>query len=503
MSNSKPTLDLSALPPKLNNIQKSRLRFAKNTISSQVIQVDLRVGASKLDIWLQQWLGKTEQHESSYETLWGREGWADLQKMLHNIEEIVQRIEAVNGGFQDQADFHPRMKWRMAVLRLKAHRGTHEAQIKELVTDFNVTIDAIWLYSETVFDSIHGLQAPGLQPAIRDRLLVSALQSRAGSIALYNLCCNDPSDYYLEIDLRPRSSATDHLHQHTEPFCLFYQLFAHIPHGSPLELRKLSVEHSQQYETSTTAPSTTFNIEDPDFHLSSVKTATEAIIPLKAEESGRSSYLRIDYPHSQIVRLQSSLESLGDLFARQKDIGPSDFKEQISITTRIRLAFKLVEFGFFLLGTPWLSLLESQNIMKMKDDGQERGRFVLGVQTFGLVDILFENSEALSETEQLKQIGNILMEIALDDSDGWQTTKNVSHQANVLGRLPLVERTMGTQYCRATAFCLQHRLPERRFNGLKKYEGSSKDWELYLSKLLQDYYSQVFLRLEELQEVHR
>lgn len=62
-----------------------------------------------------------------------------------------------------------------------------------------------------------------------------------------------------------------------------------------------------------------------------------------------------------------------------------------------------------------------------------------------------------------------------------------------------LQSTMGTQYCKATAFCLQHRQSDPQFNDLKKYV--DPDWKVYLLHLLQDYYSQVFLRLQELRNI--
>ena len=120
---------------------------------------------------------------------------------------------------------------------------------------------------------------------------------------------------------------------------------------------------------------------------------------------------------------------------------------------------------------------------------------MLEIQTLDINDLLSDDPGALSETSQLFRIGVLLMEIALDQPDSSFRTEDYEQDAERISKLPLVEQSMGTQYCKATAFCLSYQQPRIRFRGVEKYESKHfHDWESYLAEFLQEYYSQVFLR---------
>ena len=482
--------------------QKDLFKSSRSTIALQSFELDLQVGYQKFKIWQQKWLGQTNQTDASSKALWGAEGWSNVQGMLGRILEISQRIEKVYKALQTLTDAQPRSRWKLAFVRLSKRHEPSFKELKDLAQEFNLAVDAIWLYSETVFDSLHGVLAPGLHAPNRDLLLTSALQSRSGSLKLYKLCCNDSSDCILDLDLKPDTNSKHRLSGTEGLVHLFYQLFTHTP-NDPTQLRRLVVENLPESGASHSRPSDAHDYGDSDFQLFKIKSdIEEMIVPVERDGTKPSSCLRIEKPRLEAVQLRSKPESLRTVLKRVRQTSTLSPEEHFSVGAKVELAYKIIESGLFLLGTPWLSLLNSQNILRLKDIDGRRPSFVLEVQTFGLVDLLFDDSEAISEAKQLYHIGILLMEIALDGPSGSQNEKDSSRSNHLLSQLPLVEQIMGAQYCKATAFCLQHRQPKQRFNGLRKYEGShSKDWEAYLSELLQDYYSQVFLRLEELREI--
>ena len=497
-------LVLGAFPPLLNALaaQKDLLKSSKTAIALKSFELDLQVGYQKFMIWQQRWLDQRNQTDASSKALWGAEGWSNVQGMLERILEISQRMERVYKDLQALTDPQARSRWKLAFVRLSKRHEPSFKELKDLAQEFNLAVDAIWLYSETVFDSLHGVLAPGLHAPKRDLWLTSALQSRSGSLELYKLCCNDSSNFVLDLDLKPDINSKYRLNENEGLSHLFYQLFARNPNDST-QLGKLVVENLPESRFSHPKPSDAHDCGDSDFQLSKIKSdLEEMIIPVEREGTKSSSCLRIEKPRVKTVQLRSIPESLRTVLKRVRETSTLSSEEHFSVGAKVELAYKIIESGLFLLGTPWLSLLSSQNILRLKDVDGRRPSFVLEVQTFGLVDLLFDDSEAISETKQLYHIGILLMEIALDGPSASQDEKDSSRSIHLLNQLPLVEQTMGAQYCKATAFCLQHRQPKQRFNGLRKYEGSySKDWETHLSELLQDYYSQVFLRLEELREI--
>ena len=482
--------------------QRNRLKSSKGTDELKSLELDLKVGYRKFKTWQERWLGQKYQPDASSEALWGADGWANVQKMLRDILQISHQLKEAYTDIQPHADSQPRSRWKLALMRLKRRHDPSIKELKELITELSLAVDSLWLYSETVFDSLHGVLAPGLRIPIRDLLLKSALQSRPGSLQLYKLCCNDSTDCILELDLRPDSDLKDRAHTDDGTSHLLYQLFARTPNDST-KLRKLVVQNVPHNDVS---PAKSFDIlgrGDSSFQLFKINSSVEGIIiPVEREGAISSSCLRIEKPFLEHVQLKSTPESLGKVLKRLRETDLLSPREHFSVGAKVELAYKIVESGIFLLGTPWFSLLTSQNLLRIKDAHRARPSFGLEVQTFGLVDLLFDDSEALSETKQLFHVGALLMEIALDGPGASENAKGASRPTNLLNQLPLVEQAMGAQYCKATAFCLQHCQHKQRFYGLENYEGAhSSDWQRYLSELLQDYYSQVFLRLEELREI--
>lgn len=490
-------LILGVLPLIISTYETSEYlsRSSKELIGLKNLERDLQVGLGKFKIWNERWLGQKDQRDSSSKALWGAEGWENVQRMLERILQISLQIESASKDIKILADSHPHSRWKLALLRLKKRPKPSITELKKLVEDFNQAVDAIWLYSDAAFDALHGVLTPGQGDPIRD-LLESALQSRSGSLQLYKLCCNESTDCSLELNLRPKSDLKLGLHEYGGSSHLYYRLFARTP-KSPKLLRKLEVEYLPGTSSVHAKPFDFPDHKDSGFQLFKIRPSDEStIIPVERKGTDSSfSSLRIQKQSLEHVKLNSEPISLTSVFETLKGKKVLHYKEHFSVGAKIELAYKIVESSFFLLGTPWLSMLNSQNLLRLQDTEQKRPNFVLKIQAIGLVDMLFDDSEALSETKQLFSIGVLLMEIALG-------TKVTSLTTNLSMELPLVEQAMGAQYCKATAFCLQHRQPKERFYGLGKYEDLySEDWEKYLSELLRDFYSQVILRLEELQEI--
>ena len=481
--------------PALIKTLEAQEKLTKSTISLKSIELDLQVGLQKFKVWHQTWLGGKDQPDAGSKALWGADGWKSIQRMLQNILQIGLKIKQVYQDLKPHSDSQPRSKWKLALVRLKVRPEPSFQELKGLANAFNHAVDAIWLYSETIFDSLHGVLVPGLRATDRDHLLTNALQSRTGALELYNLCCSDSTDCTLELDLKPESGSSSQKPENHGGYRSLYQLYA-VNQDNLKQLRKLVIESFADNQVPCAESSNTRISEDPEFQIFKIDPNSEGIIiPIKHNRAGLASYLQIERPFLEDVQLESAPENLNRVLSRLQERNPLSSGDHFSFGAKLDLAYKVVESSIFLLGTPWFSLVNSRNLLRLKH-AHQRPSFALQIPTFGLVDLLLEDSEALSETKQLFHIGVLLMEIALDTLGVSKQIDNTSAPASLLSKLPLVESTMGAQYCKATAFCLQHRQSEPRFNGPNKYK--NYDWEVYLLDLLRDYYSQVFLRLEEL-----
>ena len=537
------------------------------------VELDVELSRQKFQSWQETWSSeagnphvKTPQSEATSKALWGVQGWANVLRMLENVNRASKKLEASLLEIQDSSKTPPRTRWKAAVhaLRHKGQRPRPKHQnVKLLAAALNKSIDELWLYTETVFDSLHGVMAQEERYPSREKLLASALQSRAGTLDLYHLCAISPKDWSLELDLLDAGPMSFHSwHQSVKsPLRPFYHLFSQtldtpkivhevIVENTPEDRSSIEqndeVIQSEQFEVSRLNPSlylfcqllsqkhslstelhklntgktpkggspielkgeimqpnhTESQNSRPHIYISMSGTST-VIIPVVDKGSGTPSCLRI--PESSIAdrHLRSSPETLPDVLDTLKKATRNlSVSEHFSVGARVELAYKIVECGFFLLGTPWFSSLRSRNVLRLKINGKKHYSYMLRVQTLDMDDLLFDDSEALTETSQLYRIGVLLMEIALDGPDPGIPIEECGDDRSRTSLLPLIEQTMGVQYCKATAFCLQKRPQQARFQGLSKYKTSHfQDWKSYLAAFLQDYHSQVFLRLEELREI--
>ena len=463
--------------------------------SVQKIVLDINVNLHKFQAWQETWSGQAQQPNVTSEALWGVEGWANVRKILNRIDDASKQIELCLNGIQEHHRGHP--KWLFAVKSLRTKKRP-QYKLQELATALSKAVDELWIYSETVFDSLHGVmtQEPFL-PA-RDELLTKALQSRAGSLQLYGMCAKSTLDCSLAMDLVDERSdslsPSGALRVHsTSPMHLFYQLYTQTLE-SPTKYQKLIVENVRESDLSATETAEIVQAETKELQLFQPKDEM-TIIEVSKHGPGPSSYLRIPRKRITKVSLRSSPEKLTDVLDTLQTTSNLSAKEHLSIGAKIQLAYKIVESGFFLLGTPWFSSLSTRNLLRLKSRGRERHSFMLEIQTLDFVDLLFDDPDALTETAQLFRLGILLMEIALERTDFSCRGGAREQELDVITFLPEVEQAMGGQYCKATAFCLQHRLPRPSLRGPERYSGPLfEEWERYLVEFLHDYHSQVFLR---------
>jgi hypothetical protein len=272
-----------------------------------------------------------------------------------------------------------------------------------------------------------------------------------------------------------------------------YQLFTQVPE---LGLRKLVVQNVLEADVHPIDINKVieFGVMDLQRVIPNSERDTE-MVKVSHYGSSPQSYLRIPQTPVLPVRLTSDPESLATILTTLSKSAKLSTEEHFSTGAKVELAYKVIECGFFLLGTPWFSSLSSKNLLRLKKAGSERPSFILGIQTLDFSDLLSDDPGALAETSQLFRIGVLLMEIALIEPDFSPRAEDYRHDAERIRKLPLIEQSMGTQYCKATAFCLQDRQPRGRFRGPEKYMSEQfDDWESYLAEFLQEYHSQVFLR---------
>ncbi|KAL9040811.1 MAG: hypothetical protein Q9180_001684 [Flavoplaca navasiana] len=445
----------------------------------QAVKLRISLSLEKVKAWQENWFGHSANPGVSLLTLWGPQVSTII---LHLIEDIVwtsKEIEQQLSSVEVKRENQPRSRWKQAMESIKnKQRSANIQKLYDHGKKLSDRIDELWILSESAFDSRHGLPAGESKPAGSAQLLKTALDSRAGSLKLFRLCSEQTRDCNLEMDL----------HDYGNSPC--YRL---VTEPSPQKIRQMVVESLLDQDVNSASP---VDLNENGVQLFRTSSASQ-LIEVPRRDSASPLYLRV-LGRREVIPLRSNPRSLGEIIKSTK---PTDRLAMgiLSRQARIGLAFKLTESTLYLLGTPWLSSLDSTNLRRVDSTHGGHSIFMLRTPTSDLKDLLSDDPAAINETAQLFRLGILLIEIALGkEVDLEQTEDLVLPDHNVrarerLHRLPQVERAMGLQYCKATAFCLQHN--EERFSSPEKYEGKTHDaWERYLAEMLKDYHAQVFLR---------
>ena len=484
------------------------LSIPQPTDNARKTVVVLETSQHKYRVWRKTWMENVRDPEKTAQELWGSAGWEDIRKLLISIQDAVNKVqselirayEAYSGPKSRHA---PRFlsKWKGQTVTAKSVTVKSPPSL-DLAIQLSRSVDELWTYSEVAFDSLHGIFAQKINPPFRDRLLTCSLQARAGSLALFAACGRSKAGYSLEVDLfsdydgkrissmsgisRSSSMTTSRLH---------YHLFVQAPETSAYtgDMMIVSVANPGEQDFGDTKPFE-FDVDTNDLaDCGSWPPKKSMLFSLRPKATYASSYFRFAKPPAALT-LDGDTESIAHLLYKDRVTSNTKLGQRpLSHLRRIELAFKLVECGFYLLGTPWLASLSSNRLQRIETNG--RKHFVLEVQTLELEDLYSEDPKALSESSQLFSIGVLLVEIALSDPDQSNPVKIQDPELRKSKILPLVERAMGSLYSKATAFCLKDRRSGPHFGRPDKYQKPEETgWTSYLTELLEDYHAQVFSR---------
>lgn len=490
------------------------LSISQLTGNARATVVVLETSQQKYRVWRKTWMEDVREPEKTAKELWGSAGWEDIRKLLSSIRDAVNKARAEIVRLHD-ADSGPKSrhalrflpKWKAQTVTAKSVTVKSPPSL-DLAIQLSRSVDELWTYSEVAFDSLHGIFAQKINPPFRDRLLTCSLQARAGSLALFAACSRSKAAYSLEVDLfsdydGKRSSSLSGISRSSSKTTsrLYYHLFVQAPETSTDSRDKVytgdmmivSVANPGEQDFGNTKPFE-FDVDKHDLaHFESWPHKKSTLFSLPPKAAYASSYFRFAKTPAAFT-LDGETESIAHLLYKDRVTSNTKLGQRpLSPLRRIELAFKLVECGFYLLGTPWLASLSSKRLQRLETNGTKH--FVLEVQTLELEDLYSEDPKALSESSQLFSIGVLLVEIALSDPDQWNPVKIQDPELRKSKILPLVERAMGSLYSKATAFCLQDRRSGPHFGRPDKYQKPEETgWTSYLTELLEDYHAQVFSR---------
>ena len=460
------------------------------------------LGSSKssLKLWQDKWLPDDSDLKTSFHRNWDK-GRDKVQELLAALAETVELLkDAVNDAEVDSG--HAKLG-RKPVRRLFVLDRPKKPQVSpstsrsalDVALELCQAIDRLWIHSEILYDFYHGRDAPRDGSSATEEQISRSIYVRNGAIALYQACQRSTKHCALDLDLlRNRAVPTDpqeicHSFSHTN---LFYHILVGSAIDPKVDVWDVAAESLDEPEAVAIAQNIKV-YKEPDLAVfESAAPSNSHVIGIQADYSRENFYFRVAAAHTAAGSISecegSALPLKGN--RRSTDMRPL---QSLTIKAKMDLAYDLVQCGFYLLGTPWLASLSSENVCRIEID--ERRLCVLKVEPMPLHHFVLESPIALSEGLQLLQIGIVLIDIALDGLGAWDLAKVSNPRLWATKKLPLVYEALGPSYFRACAFCVLDQRSIGIYHRHEKYRYPSKTrWKWHLEDLLRQYHVHVVSR---------
>lgn len=456
---------------------------------------DVELVKWRIQLWKRIWSIGIDTHENFPEYLWG-DGWSHIRSQIDKIERVARDVEhiilpflpghenALDPGNIPSASSHSNTLEAAEVQRLAQRElaikqidselwwgkkvsfvMSKSAALEQLLEKFPVLFDQLDNICRLAYFDLHD-QSKDISDSERRetatmKMLVSqAMRTREASWASHKSCCS-MENYWIELELsllrwklgmdtpRPFSAGIP------ERLCYYLVIpsaiigsIVHDPSDTPKGAYKL------QYPL---PPDLEVLVEKKSKPLGECKQTFKEVLTALCQD--QSCYVR-----SLLEKHGNDADSVTFRFSHSADpVKTSDREDSslpelltkpatkssdrdLSFRQRIEVAYRIAECCLLLLGTSWLSNLESQNITRAHSAGREdRYRLVVGPRPMK-IDSYYEPQIYL----QIGQVGQILRELALGSNIGMH---NGSMDLN------LISAEFGSQYQRAVEFCYEQFSP--------------------------------------------
>jgi len=486
---------------------KRGIRDSVQDFDGGEVELKLDISLQKLLRWQKLWTGDETRSGDFWQRLWGQSGCISVLELLTKIQEDCSEIEEATtrlGGVRDDAinKRNTRLPLKLQKLprwfRIALKRRVSEFEVREIrskVERLCYHVEQLWTVSEMSFRTRNGNAVEETQPLTEQNLVLEMLaQKRAQSTALYHYCNTRELDFDLEIDLfsgdtdwKPAPSLTSKLRR---------RLCYHLSTASSINsviINDLLVVPLNQLEVEGVQQEQIICAEEDSKSADLAVIASKSKILCLQHQTSSQSFFQVSSPVKSVNTVVKS-EVLATVLEKLQQRRLLDVADRLPLVEKIWLAYKIVECGLFLLGTPWLSHLNSETLRRIVMPDLQH-RYVLHIQSSEKADEKAEEkppSQALLVRTQIFRIGVLLVEIALDRPSCSAGKEDLEFGSSII---PYVERSMGHRYKQACEFCLTRKEDDGLFPDQKDASGS--DGLLRLSDsnwMLRQYYAEVFVR---------
>ena len=451
--------------------------------------------------WLQgAWLdGALDPIERS-EKLWGKDGWAHVQKTLEEIVGMIQLLKDASNE-PDNTQMGPDNTkigrtpfWKLVKLKLSSKPRvltTAPAEldsVRDLALRLDKTVDQLCIRADVFFESLHPVSTLRHDLAATDPKLSRSIPIRQGAVALYQACQRSATQCELNLDLsRDRFMPSDPQNppHSTSDTDLFYNLL--VESAKPdVQLWDITANGFDIPEGATISSAIETYV-DPDL---AVLLSSPPSIPRTI--GIETSYLR-DIYYFRVAAAHPSTAPMSNMQPPTLETSQNRVSTEVgapphrTLKAKLDAAYELVQCGFYLLGTPWLASLSNKRLRRIET--KDRTSCFLKVKMIPLEAYYLGSTTALTESSQLFEIGMILIDIALEGLDLEEHEDPYLYASRML---PKVHEKVGFKFWRACAFCIHDRRSVSLYGRPEKYQDPRETyWDVYLKSLLQDYYVQV------------
>jgi hypothetical protein len=492
-------------------LQNLSNRFKVNTVNDsgefgfRELELQLAANVAKILSWQNLWTLETDKTEDFFLALWGQSGRKHIEKVLCSISSECVSIRESVTILVDLADALLKKhnvkrpsSWRTLPKFLRLSMKTQfdkaeDKQVRDKIEALSKYIDELYTSSELYFRSLHGTphgvrQDRGQGPT--NDLVNQALESRDVSTALYSHCQERGIEVHLDINLLNHDREVDKFPDLFDwaDLRLSYR-FLFNPGPSLSSAREVVLEPCSPDELTKWPDQNTEHDVESSFELAVIETGSDIMFRLPKSVNAPEAHF---YATSKVIASWYDIEPEMLSFITDSRLTPraNELSGRVSLLEKVSLAYRIVECGLFLLGTPWLSHLSSNTIGRLKTSKSEY-QYSLHVQSTAELAHTPESPEEL-ERAQIFQIGILLIEIALESTlavEGYMDIEAASRS------ISLVEKTMGVRYKQACEFCLNDENDGTYLNTMESPTSQDDtDAKIDSDSMLTRYYSEVFIR---------
>ena len=507
---------------------------AYNTAAETIRQILEDADRAKwhIQLWKRIWSIETDTHETFPEFLWG-DGWKHIRSQIDKIDKVARDVEKIilpllreyistdsrdnlsgsnHSKALEAAEVRRLAQRKLALKQIEAQLWwgkkvsfvmSKSEALDKLLKQFPVLLDHLQTICELAYFDIHG-QSKDIpdrerrETATMKMLVSQAIKTREASWALHQ-CCRSVEDCGMELELSllrwKLGMGTPRPFNAGIPERLCYYLVFPSATVAPLIPDPNSTSKDVFEFQSPLSSGLEVLVEKKPKPIRACKQNFREVLNELCQ--GESCYLRTPLQdHGMDVVSVTTLRNHGEAassvifqFSNASDPLKGSGREDstlprlltrpatkandgdLSFRERIEVAYRLVECCLLLLGTSWLSSLDTSNITRAHASGKEaRYRLFVGPK--------IGQSDSHHDL-QTRRVGQVLRELALGSNIG-----EYDEQID----LSLVSTEFGPQYKRAIEFCYKTGIP----NGMS-FVNTRKEFEIFYQVILADFFQEVVL----------